>query len=215
MDCYDPQARIGLVCDEWGTWWKAEDGTNPAFLYQQNALRDALVASLHFDIFHKHARRLTMANIAQTVNVLQAMVLTDGAQMILTPTYHVFEMNKAHQDATNLPLHVVQPGQRRTADGREFETVSASASIKDGQILVSATNLALEGDARIDLDLRGTTWTLGEGRILTAPSVQAHNTADDPTAVAPKKFDGADRDGNTLVIEVPAHSFVTVQLSVD
>ncbi|WP_205857795.1 alpha-N-arabinofuranosidase [Phytoactinopolyspora endophytica] len=215
MDCYDPQARIGLVCDEWGTWWKTEEGTNPSFLFQQNALRDALVASLHFDIFHKHARRLVMANIAQTVNVLQAMVLTDGERFVLTPTYHVFEMNKDHQDAVNLPLHVTHDSPRRAVDGREFESVSASASVKDGRVLVSMTNLDLHDDARIRLDLRGAGWTLGEGRILTASSVQAHNTVDDLSAVAPEKFDGAQRDGESLVVDLPAHSFATVQLSVE
>lgn len=106
MDCYDPRRRMGLVCDEWGTWWRVEDGTNPRFLYQQNALRDALVASLHFDIFHQHADRLVMDNIAQTVNVLQAMVLTDGDRLLKTPTFHVFEMNKGHHDAMLLPLHI-------------------------------------------------------------------------------------------------------------
>lgn len=98
MDHYDPCKTIGLVLDEWGTWWQVEEGTNPGFLYQQNTMRDALVASVHFDIFGKYADRLFMANIAQTVNVLQAMILTDpdtGA-LVLTPTYHVFEMNTAH-----------------------------------------------------------------------------------------------------------------------
>ncbi len=102
MDCYDPSRRIGLVVDEWGTWFDVEPGTNPGFLFQQNTLRDALVAGLHFDIFHRHAQRLVMANLAQTVNVLQSVLHTDGAQLILTPTYHVFEMNKRHHDATRL-----------------------------------------------------------------------------------------------------------------
>jgi alpha-N-arabinofuranosidase len=109
MDCYDPDATVGLVCDEWGTWWNAEPDTNPAFLYQQNTMRDALVASLHFDIFHRHARRLVMANIAQTVNVLQAVLFTDGDSLVRTPTYHVFEMNKGHHDATSV---AVQFGRR-------------------------------------------------------------------------------------------------------
>jgi alpha-N-arabinofuranosidase len=102
MDSYDPSRRIGLVIDEWGTWFDVEPGTNPGFLHQQNTLRDALVASVHFDIFHRHAPRLTMANIAQTVNVLQSVLFTDGDQLIRTPTYHVFEMNKCHHDAARL-----------------------------------------------------------------------------------------------------------------
>ncbi|MFS8572711.1 MAG: alpha-N-arabinofuranosidase, partial [Clostridia bacterium] len=103
MDRYDPLKRVGLIVDEWGTWYDVEPGTNPAFLYQQNTVRDALVAGLHLNIFNNHAERVKMANIAQTVNVLQAMILTDGPKMIVTPTYHVFEMYKPHQGATLLP----------------------------------------------------------------------------------------------------------------
>ena len=108
MDRYDPHRKVGLVVDEWGTWWNVEKGTNPGFLYQQNTLRDALVASVHFDAFHRHAERVVMANIAQTVNVLQAMILTDpdtGA-LVLTPTYHVFAMNTGHHDAAALAVHL-------------------------------------------------------------------------------------------------------------
>src|SRR5690625_3996449 len=103
MDRYDPHRKVGLVFDEWGTWWNVEPGTNPGFLYQQNTVRDALVASIHFDGFHRHADRLLMANIAQTVNVLQAMILTDpdSGALVLTPTYHVFAMNAGHQDAAD------------------------------------------------------------------------------------------------------------------
>ncbi len=108
------------MLDEWGTWWDVEQGTNPGFLYQQNALRDALVASLHFDVFHRHAERLVMANIAQTVNVLQAMLLTDDTGLVLTPTYHVFEMNKGHHDATAVPVHVVDRQAPYALDGKQL-----------------------------------------------------------------------------------------------
>jgi alpha-N-arabinofuranosidase len=212
MDCYDPEARIGLICDEWGTWWEVEEGTNPAFLFQQNTLQDALVASLHFDIFHKHARRLIMANIAQTVNVLQAMVLTNGEHLILTPTYHVFEMNKGHQGATNLAIHVTQSGARHTVGDREIDTVSISASVKDGRGLVSLTNLDARGTAQVRLDLRGAGWQPGAARILTASTVQSHNTVDNLAAVSPQEFDGLRREGDTLVVDLPAHSFATVEL---
>jgi alpha-L-arabinofuranosidase len=215
MDLYDPQGKVGLVCDEWGTWWQAEDGTNPAFLYQQNTLRDALVASVHFDIFHKHARRLVMANIAQTVNVLQAMILTDGPRMVLTPTYHVFEMNRAHQDATSLPVHVVDRGPRRQSGDREFDTCSASVSTKDGRALVSLTNMDLESSTEMSLSLRGAGWQLGNARILTAKDVRTHNTVDDPETVAPEAFEGVRRDGDKLTVDLPAHSFVTVELAID
>src|SRR5260370_31445927 len=100
MDRYDPEKRVAMVVDEWGTWFDVEPGTNPGFLYQQNTIRDALVAGLSLNIFNNHAHRVHMANIAQTVNVLQAMVLTEGEKMLLTPAYHAFKMHKAHQGAT-------------------------------------------------------------------------------------------------------------------
>ena len=112
MDKYDPEHRVGLIVDEWGTWHNVEPDTNPGFLYQQNTMRDALVASLTLDIFNKHSSRVVMANLAQTVNVLQAVILTEGDQMVLTPTYHVFDLYKAHQDAA-LVAHDVKPSPRR------------------------------------------------------------------------------------------------------
>ena len=157
MDRYDPQRQVGLVLDEWGTWWDVEPGTNPGFLYQQNTMRDALVASLHFDVFHRLADRLSMANIAQTVNVLQAMLLTDeetGA-LVRTPTYHVFEMNKVHHDATSVPVHVRAPQAQREVAGRTVPTLSASASVHAGRCHVSLTNTDLEHEVLVDLDLRG------------------------------------------------------------
>jgi len=159
MDCYDPTRRIGLVVDEWGTWFEVEPGTNPGFLYQQNTLRDALVASLHFDIFHRHAERVMMANIAQTVNVLQAMILTDGDAMILTPTYHVFEMNKGHHDAAALDVHLAAPGASRKIGDHTLQTLSLTASTKDGRALISLTNLEAEAAQRVELDVRGDTST--------------------------------------------------------
>ena len=134
MDAYDPERKVGLVLDEWGTWWDVEPGTNPGFLYQQNTMRDALVASLHFDVFHRHADRLVMANIAQTVNVLQAMLLTDDdGGLVLTPTYHVFEMNKGHQDATSLAGAPGRAAGRRTSStARRWTWCRRRPSVKDG-----------------------------------------------------------------------------------
>ncbi|MFF3918127.1 alpha-N-arabinofuranosidase [Streptomyces sp. NPDC001852] len=213
MDCYDPKRTVGLVLDEWGTWWDVEPGTNPGFLFQQNTLRDALVASTHFDIFHRHVARLVMANIAQTVNVLQAMLLTDGDALVLTPTYHVFEMNKGHQDATSLPVHLRADGARRRVGETELETVSVSASVKDGALLVSLSNLDAGEAAEVTLDLRGGRIGEARARILTADKLQAHNTPQTPEAVAPRAFDG---DGvrvtdRGLALIVPPHSFVTVR----
>ncbi|RBM17559.1 alpha-N-arabinofuranosidase [Streptomyces sp. PT12] len=211
MDCYDPHRRVGLVLDEWGTWWSVEPGTNPGFLFQQNTLRDALVASTHFDIFHRHAERLFMANIAQTVNVLQAMILTDGERLVLTPTYHVFEMNKGHQDAASLAVHLRTEGTVRTVDDTEVETLSASASVKDDHVLISLSNLDAREPADVSIDLRGGELGSLTARILTADRIQDHNTGDAPETVAPRSFDGVTRTGTGLRLTLPPHAFVTIR----
>ncbi|MBO0885455.1 MAG: alpha-N-arabinofuranosidase, partial [Mycobacterium sp.] len=215
MDAYDPQRKVGLVCDEWGTWWQVEPGTHPRFLYQQNTLRDALVASLHFDIFHKYAARLRMANIAQTLNVLQAMILTDDTEtLVLTPTYHVFEMNKGHQDAISVPVHLIaQPDEIELGEDR-LSTVTASGSINDNTFLLSISNLSADSDLSVELDLRGRAVRSPRARILTADKPQEHNTSAAPAAVSPREFD-VTLDGARLRAELPRHSFATVELDLE
>lgn len=217
MDVYDPSRTIGLVLDEWGTWWNAEPGTNPAFLHQQNTLRDALVASVHFDAFHRHADRLVMANIAQTVNVLQAMVLTDPESdtLVLTPTYHVFHMNTPHHDAAALRVHLDAPDARRQVRDVELETLSASASTTGDSALVSLTNLDAEHPRTLVLDLRGRSVVTSHARILTAPTVQAHNTFESPNTVVVRDHVVLPDDsafGTGIRVELPPHSYVTVAL---
>ncbi|WP_265520461.1 alpha-N-arabinofuranosidase [Oerskovia flava] len=212
MDAYDPEKKVGLVLDEWGTWWDVEPGTNPGFLFQQNAMRDAIVASLHFDMFHAHADRLVMANIAQTVNVLQAMLLTDGEALVLTPTYHVFEMNAGHQDATSHAAHLTSAVPTREVDGQAVPLVSLSASSKDGAVLVSLTNLDADAAHTVELDLRGRAVHEAQGRVLVADALTAHNTPDLPDAVAPVALEGVTLTGGVLRVELPAASFATVSL---
>ncbi|GAA3881716.1 alpha-N-arabinofuranosidase [Tessaracoccus defluvii] len=213
MDRYDPQRRIGLVLDEWGTWWDVEPGTNPGFLYQQNSLRDAMVAAIHFDAFHRHADRLVMANIAQTVNVLQAMVLTDPetSALVLTPTYHVFEMNTGHHDAATCDVRV-RNAPTRNWNGTELTTVSASATTTGTSALVSLTNLDSDGPVELVLDLRGRSVKSWHGRILTAETVRAHNTPAAPDAVAPRAFTDLEPVERGLRVTLPPHSYVTVAL---
>ncbi|MEU4602736.1 alpha-L-arabinofuranosidase C-terminal domain-containing protein [Kribbella sp. NPDC023972] len=215
MDAYDPDKTVGLVLDEWGTWWDVEPGTNPGFLFQQNAMRDALVASVHFDVFHRHADRLVMANIAQTVNVLQAMVLTDDdGGLVLTPTYHVFEMNKGHHDATSVPTHLVEQPAPYELDGKTMELLSASASVKDGKALISVSNLDPSSPADVVLDLRGADVRNPSGRLLTASKPQSYNTTTDPSAVAPVPLTGLEADPRGLRVTLPPHSFATISLDV-
>lgn len=213
MDHYDPHRKVGLVVDEWDTWWDVERGTNPGFLYQQNTLRDALVASIHFDAFHRHADRVTMTNIAQTVNVLQAMILTDPATgaLVLTPTYHVFAMNTAHHDARELAVHlsgvpVVE------SQGRHLAVVSGSASTKGDSALISLSNLDPEQDRTVVLDLRGRDVARPRARVLTGPALNAHNAPDHPETVAPTDHGDIGPHPRGLEVRLPAHSYVTVAL---
>ncbi|ALS30137.1 alpha-N-arabinofuranosidase [Paenibacillus sp. 32O-W] len=216
MDQYDPSRRVGLIVDEWGTWYDVEPGTNPGFLYQQNTMRDALVAGLNFHIFHRHCGRVRMANIAQTVNVLQAMLLTEGAQLVKTPTYHVFEMFKHHQDAELLPLRL-DSEEYRYGDAA-IPQISASASKRtDGTIDISLCNTRPDSAAEVELALRGLpegARTEAVGRLLTADAMQAHNTFERPDAVAPKPFDGIGTVRNgVLRIELPPMSVASLVLT--
>lgn len=211
MDKYDPEKRVGLVVDEWGTWYDVEPGTNPGFLYQQNSLRDALVAALNFHLFHKYADRVVMANIAQTVNVLQAMILTDKEKMVLTPTYHVFEMYKNHQGATSLPVTVESPDY--TFGDKSIAAVSASASRgADGRVTLSLVNCNPNDTVSVQVALTGVEAGAITGRILTAPEINTHNTFDAPDTVQPQPFTGATHQNNTLTVEMPAKSVVVLEL---
>jgi alpha-N-arabinofuranosidase len=208
MDRYDPDKRIGLIVDEWGTWYDVEPGTNPGFLYQQNTLRDALVAGIHLNIFNNHNDRVHMANIAQTINVLQAMILTEGEKMILTPTYHVFDMYKVHQDATRVDLYV--ESEDYELDGKKIPKLSASAS-KDaaGRINITLCNLDHEQGADAPIDLRGLSAARSvSGVVLTADRMQAHNTFDHPDAVKPAEFSEFSLNGSVLNVKLPARSVV-------
>jgi alpha-N-arabinofuranosidase len=208
MDRYDPDKRIGLIVDEWGTWYDVEPGTNPGFLYQQNTLRDALVAGIHLNIFNNHNDRVHMANIAQTINVLQAMILTEGEKMILTPTYHVFDMFKVHQDATRVDLYVVSDDYEM--DGKKIPQLSASAS-KDaaGRINITLCTLDHEQGSDVPIDLRGLSEARNvSGVVLTADRMQAHNTFEQPDAVKPAEFSEFSLNGSVLNVKMPAKSVV-------
>ena len=211
MDRYDPGKHVGLIVDEWGRH-AAEPGTNPAFLYQQNTLRDAILAGVTLHVFHCHCDRIHMANIAQMVNVLQAVILTDGEKMIRTPTYHVFEMFKGHQDAIRLPM--LLQTQDYTFDGEAIPQLSVSASRNcKGEILITASNLNPNQPVDLLCSLCGTHATAVTGRVLTAGSMNAFNTFEAPDTVMPIKFDGATLDGSNLTITLPAMSIVATTLS--
>jgi alpha-N-arabinofuranosidase len=210
MDEYDPNRKVGLIVDEWGTWYNVEPGTNPGFLYQQNSLRDALVAAIHFNIFNNNAERVQMANIAQTINVLQSVILTEGPRMILTPTYHAFDMYKVHQDAVKLPVYV------ESGEVNGIPVISASASMDDqNRIHLSLTNVDPAHEQNLCVELRGVTVSPSvkiSGTIITSEHIQDHNTFDDANNVTLKEFTGASVSGSTLNVALPAKSVVTVRL---
>lgn len=207
MDKYDPKKRVALIVDEWGTWFDVEPGTNPGFLYQQNTMRDALVAALTLHIFHDHCDRVQMANIAQTVNVLQSVVLTEGAAMTLTPTYHVFDMFKVHQDAEALDLF--SQSEQYEMDGQSIPQLSASASrSSDGTIHISLCNVHHDREAELTIELRGTNGSEQsiEGTVLSALELNAHNTFAQPNTVQPAPLTNLVRgeDGTIRVTMPPA-----------
>lgn len=213
MDKYDPKKKIAMIVDEWGAWYNVEPGTNPGFLYQQNTLRDALLAGSILNIFHKHCDRVRVANIAQLVNVLQSLFLTEGDKMLLTPTYHVFDMYKVHQDATMLPIEVISPNYSQL--GRSLKSVSASAS-KDanGKIHVSFVNIDPNQSVDITVTLRDFEGgKFVKGNIITAAKTDAHNTFDNPNQVTLKDFKDATLKKGVLTIKMPAKSLVTVELN--
>jgi len=210
MDKYDPEKRLGFFVDEWGTWYDTEEGDNPGFLLQQNSLRDALVAAINLNMFHKYAKRVRMTSIAQMVNVLQAMILTDGKKMLLTPTYHVFKMHIPFQDATSLPSTI--NGLPKYKYGKDAVIgISASAARgKDGKIWLSLVNLNPNKVSGIEIDTGGKIKG-AVGQVLTADKMDAHNTFGKPDAVHPVKYSAKTENGK-LMLELPAKSVVVVAL---
>jgi alpha-N-arabinofuranosidase len=211
MDKYDPAKRVWLAVDEWGTWYAGDPGTNPGFLRQQNTLRDALVAAINLNIFAKHADRVKMTAIAQMVDVLQAMILTDGKKMVLTPTYHVFAMYKPYMDGVVLPIELTSPWYSK--DQYVMRSVSASAVRgKDGLVHVGLANLDPNHVTTVTATLDGVTARQVDGQVLTASAMNALNSFDAPNVVAPVAFTGARLEGWRLSVTLPPKSVVMLTL---
>ena len=211
MDRYDPKKRVGLFVDEWGTWYDPEPGTNAAFLHQPNTLRDAVVAAVNLDIFHAHADRVRMANIAQMVNVLQAMILTDRERMVLTPTYHVFEMYRPFQDATLLPVDARGPLYRFGDTSVPAVHVSAARDAA-GKVFLALVNLDPNHAADVTAKVVGQAVRTVDGRVLTATAMDAQNTFTAPDTVRPTRFTGARIDHGELAVALPAKSVVVLEV---
>lgn len=207
MDKYDEEHRVGLIVDEWGTWFDVEPDTNPGFLYQQSTMRDALVAAINLNIFNQHSDRVVMANIAQMVNVLQAVILTEGSKMLLTPTYHVFDLYKEHQGATLLESSL----ETETIGGENpVPNLTQSVSVSEsGALHITMGNLSLEQAYPIDCSILGRKAKKVTGRILTGP-MDAHNTFDEPNTVQPAAFSDVQITEDGLHFVLPACSVVAL-----
>jgi alpha-N-arabinofuranosidase len=211
LDKYDPAKKIALVVDEWGGWYDVEKGTNPGFLYQQNTMRDAMIAGVTLNVFNNHADRVRVANLAQAINVLQAVILTDKAKIILTPTYHVMEMYNVHQGATSIPLSVTSADY--VFNGEKLKAVSASASKdKTGAVHISLVNIDAKNAQDISVNLGGIAAKNISGRILTASKLQSFNSFEHPDTITPAPFNGALVNAGKLNVKLPPFSVVVLEL---
>ncbi len=211
MDKYDARKRIALVVDEWGGWYDVEKGTNPGFLYQQNTMRDAMIAAVTLNIFHNHCDRVKMANLAQAVNVLQAVILTNKEKMILTPTYHVMEIYNVHQDASMLPVKLISNDYALGNEKLPAVSVSASKD-KNGVIHISLANIDATKSQDISLDINDAQYTTVTGRIITSKKLQDYNSFDEPGKIQPTAFNNAKISNTGLQVKLPPFSVVVLTL---
>ncbi len=211
MDKYDKNHDVALIVDEWGTWFDVEPGTNPGFLYQQNTMRDAMVAALNLNIFNKHCDRVKMANIAQLVNVLQSVILTEGDKMVKTPTYQVFKMFSHHQDG-QLVESFVETSEVGVDEENQISNLSESVSIgKDGKLHITIANTALNVDYDINGVMIDTAPKNVKAEIIHGP-MDAYNDFDNAEAVTIKEFKCIKIDNNDIVFTIPACSIVHIEV---
>jgi alpha-L-arabinofuranosidase len=210
MDKYDPGKKVALVVDEWGAWYSAEQGTNPQFLHQQNSQRDAILAALNLDIFARHADRVRMANIAQTINVLQAMIFTDGSRMLLTPTYFVYKLYCPFQDASVVPVKF--DAGAYTYDGITLPRLDViAAKAKDGRIYLALTNVDPHRPLAVNLSVMGFKASSAAGETLVAPKMDSVNTFDHPRTVSLQRIEVGSKDG-ALTLDLAPESVTVVSL---
>lgn len=211
MDKYDPDGKIGMIIDEWGCWHDVEEGTNPGFLYQQNTMRDAVVAAVTLNIFNKYCRNVRMACIAQMVNVLQSVILTDGDQMLLTPTYHVYHMFRNHQGAQLLDSFT--DGSRKSGpDGSKVNDIYESVSLgSDGMINITIANTSPDSSNEIEISFHDLVPDEVSGTVLH-DEMHAHNTFEEKDKVTEKNYAGIEREGRTIRIIVPACSVTALRV---
>ncbi|REL38366.1 alpha-N-arabinofuranosidase [Rhodohalobacter sp. SW132] len=213
MDKFDPEKNVAMVVDEWGIWTDPYPGTNPGFLEQQNSLRDALIASITLDILNKHSDRVRMANIAQMINVLQAMILTDGDKMVKTPTYHVFDLYRIHHDTQLLHTHMMEINEYSYEDESIPVLSMTPSKNSDGQIGITITNKSPNTPQSVEIEIRGQQiGNLSEGRILAAEHFADINTFEDPDRLTIEEFTNYSLNGNTITLELPPMSVAALRV---
>ena len=211
MDKYDPKKEVGMIVDEWGTWFEVEPGTNPGFLYQQNTMRDALVAGINLNIFNKHSDRVKMANIAQMINVLQAVILTEGSKMIKTPTYHVFDMYKYHQDAM-LVDSSIETETIGVEEEWQVPNLTESVSVaQDGAVHITLTNLSLDKDYEIRTILTDYQVNEVKGEIVHG-EMHEMNTFETPDQVCVKEFNEVEKTAEGIRFTIPKCSVLHLEV---
>ncbi|KJD34418.1 alpha-N-arabinofuranosidase [Tamlana nanhaiensis] len=210
MDKYDPEHKVDLIVDEWGGWYEVEEGTNPGFLYQQNTMRDAMIAGTTLNIFNNWAHRVKMANLAQTINVLQAVILTEDEKMLLTPTYHVMKMYNVHHDAKLLPVEFESP--KYEFEGKSLPSISISASKdKNNVVHISLVNIDASKENTVELDVEALGFKKAEGQILVSKKLQDHNTFDNPKNIVPELFKDFKIKKGKLSVTLPPFSVVVLE----
>lgn len=212
MDKYDPEKKVGMCVDEWGAWYTCEPGTNPGFLYQQNTVRDALIAGITLNIFNKHSDRVKIAALAQMVNVLQSVLLTEGDKMIKTPTYHVMHMYRHHQGAKLLESSVTGIDEIGTDEWKVPKVTESVSKDKDGIITITLNNLSIESAEEVEVQLANGVYKVVEARIVTNSDMHAHNTFEAPEEVIEKDFNDYEVKGENILVKLPVNSVVEMRL---
>lgn len=212
MDKYDPEKKVGMCVDEWGAWYTCEPGTNPGFLYQQNTVRDALIAGITLNIFNKHSDRVKIAALAQMVNVLQSVLLTEGDKMIKTPTYHVMHMYRHHQGAKLLESSVTGIDEIGTDEWKVPKVIESVSKDKDGIITITLNNLSIESAEEVEVQLANGVYKVVEARIVTNSDMHAHNTFEAPEEVTEKDFNDYEVKGENILVKLPVNSVVEMRL---
>ena len=213
MDTYDPEKKIGMIVDEWGAWYTCEPGTNPGFLYQQNTVRDALIAGITLNIFNKHCDRVKMAALAQMVNVLQSVLLTEGEKMIKTPTYHVMHMYRHHQGAWLLQSSLTGVGEIGTEEWKVPKVTESVSMDEDGIVTITMNNLSIEAEEVVQVQFANQGYKVLEAKIVTERDMHAHNTFETPEAVTEQEFVEYRVNESGFEVTLPKNSVIELRVS--